>query len=72
MAVVVHAFLKKVQAYSEEIIGEKSKKVRKKKGTNPEEIRKLLQWTDYSRFNRLAIDEIEDGTLDAWFRTLLK
>ena len=72
MAVVVHAFLKKVQAYSEKTIGEKSKKIQKKKGKETEEIRKLLQWIDYSRFNRIAIDEIEDGTLDSWFRTLLK
>lgn len=72
IAFVVHAFLKKVQAYSEEIIEKKWKGLQKKKGKDAEEIRKLLQWIDYSRFNQIAIDEIEEGTLDAWFKTLLK
>lgn len=72
MAFVVHAFLQKVQAYSEETIEKKWKRVQKKKGRDDEEIKKLLQWLHYSRFNQVAIDEIEDGALDAWFRTLLK
>ncbi len=72
MAVVVHEFLKKVQTYSEETIEKKWKRLLKKKGKNAEEIKKLLQWIHYSQFNQIAIDEIEDGTLDAWFKTLLK
>jgi hypothetical protein len=72
MAFVVHEFLKKVQTYSEETVEKKLKAIKKKKGKEAEEVRKLLQWIDYSRFNQIAIDEIEDGTLDSWFRTLLK
>jgi hypothetical protein len=72
MAFVVHAFLEKVQAYSEETIEKKWKGLQKKKGKNAEEIKKLLQWIHYSQFNQIAIDEIEDGTLDSWFKILLK
>jgi len=72
MAFVVHAFLKKVRTYSEETIEKKWRRLQKKKGKDAEEIKKLLQWIHYSQFNQIAIDEIEDGTLDAWFKTLLK
>jgi len=71
-AFIVHAFLKKVQLYSEEVIEKRWKRLQKKKGKDIEEIKKLLQWIHYGRFNRIAIDEIEDGTLDGWFKTLLK
>ena len=71
-AFVVHAFLEKVQRYSEEMIEKRWKGLQKKKGKDIEEIKKLLQWIHYSQFNQIAIDEIEDGTLDGWFRALLK
>jgi hypothetical protein len=72
MAFVVHAFLKKVQIYSEETIEKKWKQLKKKKGKEAEAIDKLLQWVHYSRFNQIAIEEVEDGTLDPWFKNLLK
>jgi hypothetical protein len=72
MAFVVHTFLKKVQVYSEETVERKWKEVKKKKGEDVEAIGKLLQWIHYSRFNRIAIEEVEDGTLDPWFKNLLK
>lgn len=71
-AVVVHAFLKQVEAYSEETIRTKWKALEKKKGKDAEALQKILQWIQYSRFNRIAIEEIEDGTLDSWFKKLLK
>jgi hypothetical protein len=72
MAMVVHAFLEKVQRYSEEVIETKWKALQKKKGKDPETLQKLSDWTRYHRFNQIALEEIEDGTLDHWFQGILK
>ncbi|MBI3802649.1 MAG: hypothetical protein HY282_02675 [Nitrospirae bacterium] len=66
-AMVVHSFLKKVQQYSEEMIEKKWKATRKQRGTDLETLQKLAHWVQYHRFNAVALEEIEDGTLDAWF-----
>lgn len=66
-AAVVHAFLEKVQRYSEEMIEKKWKILKKRKGRDLETMGKLADWIRYHHFNRIAIEEIEDGTLDAWF-----
>lgn len=66
-AAVVHLFLEKVQRYSEEMIERKSKEMKKRKKIDPEAIEKWLHWIHYHRFNQIALEEIEDGTLDAWF-----
>lgn len=71
-AAAVYDFLEKVQIYSEKIIEEKWKKLKKKKGRDPEAIRKLAEWIQYHRFNQVALQEIKDGTLDPWFKTSRK
>ena len=72
IAVVVHTFLEKVQRYSEKIIETKWKALQKKKGKDREALQKLSDWIEYHRFNQIALEEIEDGTLDPWFKSLLK
>lgn len=72
MAVVVYAFLQKVQAYSEKTIDAKWNDLKKKRGKDPERLEKLWNWVQYHRFNRIALEEIKDGTLDDWFKTLLE
>ncbi len=71
-AAVVYDFLERVQRYSERMIEEKWKLVKKKKGRDLEAMRKLAQWIQYYQFNRIAVREIEDGTLDAWFQSSRK
>jgi hypothetical protein len=71
-AAVVYDFLEKVQVYSEKMIEEKWKRLEKKKGRDLETIHKLTQWIQYHRFNQVAIEEIEDGTLDSWFKVSRK
>ncbi len=71
-AAVVHDFLEKVQIYSEKMIEEKWKTLKKKKGRDIEIMQKLAQWVQYHRFNQVALQEIEDGTLDPWFDTSRK
>lgn len=71
-AAVVYDFLEKVQIYSEKMIEEKWKKLKKKKGRDPEAVQKLAHWIQYHRFNQVALEEIKDGTLDRWFKTSRK
>lgn len=71
-AAVVYDFLEKVQIYSEKMIEEKWKKLKKKKGRDPEAMQKLAQWIQYHRFNEVALQEIKDGTLDPWFKSSRK
>lgn len=76
-SLIVHAFLKEVQVYVEEMIEGKQKALSKKAGDGPQDARieitqKLRQWRDYHRFNQIALQEIEAGTLDPWFERLLK
>lgn len=72
IAAVVHAFLEKVQRYSEEVIETKWKALRKKKGKDRKALQNVSDWIEYRRFNQIALEEIEDGTLDPWFKNLLK
>lgn len=65
---VVYEFLEKVQIYSEKMIDEKWKTLKKKKGRDLEAMQKLAQWIQYHRFNEVAIQEMKDGTLDPWFK----
>lgn len=71
MAVIVHAFLERVQAYTEEMINQKWDELNKEKRTNAEAALKYSDWVRYHQFNEIALKEIEDGTLDSWFKTLL-
>jgi len=71
-AAVVYEFLEKVQLYSEKMIGEKWKMIKKKKGRDLETMQKLAQWIHYHRFNKITLQEIKDGTLDSWFKTSRK
>jgi len=76
-ALIVHAFLEEVQAYAGQKITEKEAVLKEVKTLTSQKskallARKLQQWQDYAAFNRIAIEEIEDGTLDAWFERLLK
>lgn len=70
MAVIVHAFMKRVQAYTEETIERKWKELNNGKKTDPKAIVKYSDWIRYHKFNKIALEEIEDGTLDSWFETL--
>ena len=72
-AVIVHAFLEDVQRYTDEMIAAKRKRLAE--GAAEDHLktaRTLLEWLQYRRFNRIALEEIEDGTLDPWFERLLK
>lgn len=71
-AAAVYDFLEKVQLYSEKMIEEKWKRLKKKKGKDLETIQKLTHWIQYHHFNKVALQEIKDGTLDPWFRTSRK
>jgi len=76
-ALIVHAFLEEVEAYAEKMIAQKQAALSGKIGAGSENAgeelrRKLRQWQDYRDFNRVALEEIEGGTLDAWFERLLK
>lgn len=71
-AAVVYDFLEKVQIYSEKMIEEKWRILKKKKGRDPEAMQKLAHWIQYHRFNQVALEEIEDGTLDSWFKSSRK
>ncbi|WDT75681.1 MAG: hypothetical protein MPW16_00255 [Candidatus Manganitrophus sp.] len=67
-AAVVYDFLEKVQVYSEKMIDEKWKGLKKKKGRDLEAMQKLAHWIQYHRFNQIALEEIKEGTLDSWFK----
>lgn len=67
-AAVVYEFLQKVRIYSEKMIDKKWKKLKKKRGRDPEAMQKLAHWIQYHRFNEVALQEIKDGTLDPWFK----
>ena len=69
-AVIVHAFLLEVRNYAEKMLREKWETLEGKKGYDPELIGKFTDWLVYHRFNQIAIKEIEDGTLDDWFKRL--
>lgn len=71
-AAVAYDFMEKVQSYSEKMIEEKWKTLKKKKGRDPEAMQKLAHWIQYHRFNQVALQEIKDGTLDRWFKTSRK
>ena len=71
-AAVVYDFLEKVQRYSEKMIEENWKLLKKKKGRDLEAMQKLTHWIHYRQFNRVALQEIEDGTLDSWFQSSRK
>jgi len=71
-ALIVHAYLGKVQEYSEEMIQKKWEALQSHQGRDPELIEKLSQWLVYRRFNEIALKEIEEGTLDEWFGGLLE
>ncbi|HIE64665.1 MAG: hypothetical protein ABGX83_08675 [Nitrospira sp.] len=72
MATIVHAFLERVQAYSEETIDKKWAELNKGGEINAEAVQKHSDWVRYHQFNEIALKEIEDGTLDSWFATLMK
>jgi hypothetical protein len=69
-AAIVHAFLHEVQNYAERMLREKWAALEGKRGRDPESIGKFTDWLVYHRFNQIAIKEIEDGTLDDWFKRL--
>lgn len=65
---VVHAFLERCAAWATE--RELPKLLaRLEAEALPEHAAKLHQWTTWLAFVRHAQQEIEDGRLDAWFRT---
>ncbi len=72
MAVIVHTFLKRVQAYTEETIDRKWEELNKGEKADEEAVLKYSDWVRYHKFNKIALEEIEDGTLDSWFETLLR
>ncbi len=69
-SLIVHRFLEKVQEYSENTIRRKWSQLQEKGGRDQEILRVLDQWLTYLSFNAVALHEIEDGTLDDWFRNL--
>lgn len=67
---IVHSFFTEIQKYTEEMLQQKWEATIKVKGRDPELLQKLSNWLIYHRFNQLTLKEIEDGTLDDWFRRL--
>jgi len=72
MAVIVHAFLERVQAYTEDTIDTKWQELSREKKINADAVLKYSNWVRYHQFNEIALKEIEDGTLDSWFEALLE
>jgi hypothetical protein len=63
----VHTFLRQCRAWAEE--REIPKRSRSAKGTeSPESAAKLEAWLSYVRFLNHTIVELEEGSLDHWFR----
>lgn len=66
-AAVVMAFLERCRKWAlEEEIPKRTARVAE--GMDPAEAAKLHGWVTYLRFTEHAMREVEDGTLDAWFR----
>lgn len=70
VAAIIHQWLVRVQAYTEQTIQNKWEALQAKEGRDEEELTKLYSWLTYLRFNDYALNEVEKGTLDEWFRTL--
>ncbi len=72
VAAIVHQWLVRVQAYTEKTIQSKWEALQAKEGRDEEELTKLSNWLTYLRFNAYALNEIEEGGLDDWFRDLFE
>ncbi len=72
LAAIVHQWLVRVQAYTEKTIEGKWEALQAKEGRDEEELAKLNSWLTYLRFNDYALKEVEEGTLDEWFRNLFE
>ncbi|MDV2494780.1 MAG: hypothetical protein RX316_01040 [bacterium] len=72
VAAIVHQWLVRVQAYTEKTIQSKWEALQAKEGRDEEELTKLSNWLTYLRFNAYALNEIEEGGLDDWFRNLFE
>ena len=72
VAAIVHQWLVRVQAYTEKTIQSRWEALQAKEGRDEEELNKLSNWLTYLRFNAYALNEIEEGGLDDWFRDLFE
>ncbi|MEE8219531.1 MAG: hypothetical protein V3R43_02715 [bacterium] len=72
VAAIVHQWLVRVQAYTEKTIQSRWEALQAKEGRDEEELTKLNSWLTYLRFNAYALNEIEEGGLDDWFRDLFE
>lgn len=72
MAVIVHAFLKRVQSYTEDMVKTKKEELNNAKKIKSDAAQKHSDWIRYLQFNEIALKDIEDGTLDSWFETLME
>ncbi len=71
-AAIVHQWLVRVQAYSEQTIQSKREELQAKEGRDEETTTKLNEWLSYHRFNAYTLKEIEEGGLDEWFQYLFE
>jgi hypothetical protein len=70
IAQIIHRFMERVQAYTEQMLSQKWEALEAKKGMDPTLLFKFNDWLTYQRFNAHTLEEIENGTLDDWFRNL--
>lgn len=72
VAAIVHQWLVRVQAYSDQTIQSKREELQAKEGRDEETTTKLNEWLSYHRFNAYTLKEIEEGGLDEWFQYLFE
>lgn len=70
-AALVHAFIVRVQHYTDEMLRKKWDELLQIDGEDGERLKKFSDWLVFKRFIQITRDEIESGKLDEWFEELV-
>ena len=72
MVQIIHRFMERVQEYTEQMLLQKWEVLTKEKGRDGTQLSKFSEWLTFHKFNKITLQEIENGDLDEWFQTLFQ
>lgn len=72
MVQIAHRFMERVQEYTEQMLLQKWEVLTKEKGRDNIQLSKFSEWLTFHKFNKITLQEIENGDLDEWFSSLFQ
>lgn len=72
MVQIIHSFMERVQEYTEQMLLQKWEVLMKEKGRDGTQLLKFSEWLTFHKFNKITLQELENGNLDEWFTGLFQ